>query len=117
MAVTITWKINVEFHSDDSEKYIYAVEVQVKGTETVSSVDYESIEDYFVELEKPDTLIAYDTFNKQSTLVDAAKTKMGSTEVTAIENRIKNNISKQQKPSKFEVIGNGSTATTSVPPD
>ena len=117
MAVTITWKINVEFHSDDSEKYIYAVEVQVKGTETVSSVDYESIDNFLVELDKPDTLIAYDTFNKQSTLVNAAKTKMGSTVVTDIENMIKGNISVQQKPLNSEVDRYGSTAKTSVPPD
>ena len=117
MAVTITWKISKEFHNNETEKYIYGVEVETKGTETVASKAYESISRRRVDLDRPDTLVAYATFNKQSTLVNAAKTKMGSTVVTDIENMIKGNISEQQKPLNSEVDRYGSTAKTSVPPD
>ena len=105
MAVTITWKISKEFHNNETEKYIYGVEVEAKGTETVDSKTYESIYNRRVDLDKPDTLVAYATFNKQSTLVDAAKTKFGTEEVTIIENQIKSEISKQQNP------------LSSIPPD
>ena len=49
-------------------------------------------------LEKPDTLVDYATFNKQSTLVDAVKAKLGTTEVERIENKIKEDIIIQQNP-------------------
>ena len=98
MAVTITWKISKEFHNNETEKYIYGVEVETKGTETVDSKDYESISRRRVDLDRPDTLVAYATFNKQSTLVTAVKTKLGAETVTDIENKIKSEISEQQNP-------------------
>tara|TARA_R100001443_G_scaffold7012_2_gene16134 strand:+ start:2569 stop:2898 length:330 start_codon:yes stop_codon:yes gene_type:complete len=109
MAVTITWKINNEFHSNDSEKYIHFVEFQATGIETVGTgsdaITYETKFHGGTALDRPDTLIAYDTFNKQATLVTAIKTKIGATEVTNIENGIKLNIYRQQNPS------------SSIPPD
>ena len=105
MAVTITWKIRKEFHNNETEKYIYEVELETKGTETVDSKAYESISRRRVDLDRPDTLVAYTTFNKQSTLVTAAKTKLGTETVTNIENKIKSEISEQQNP------------LSSIPPD
>ena len=98
MAVTITWKISKEFHNNETEKYIYVVDVETKGTETVDSKTYESVLNGRVALDRPATLVDYATFNKQSTLVDAAKTKMGTTRVADIENKIKSDISEQQNP-------------------
>ncbi len=105
MAVTITWLILQEFHSDRIEKYIESVNYQVIAEEPTGTTDkdgnaekYQAIYEEDLFLEKPDTLVDYATFNKQSTLVDAVKAKLGTTEVERIENKIKEDIIIQQNP-------------------
>ena len=102
MAVTIAWKIISEFHEDRTEEYINLLNWTVTGTETVGTGD-EAVTYYAREvgetsLEKPSDLIPYATFCKQATLIDAVKAKLGATEVTNLENKVKAQIDEQQHP-------------------
>ena len=105
MAVTITWKISQEFHNNETEKWIYMVLLKAIGTETVDSKAYESTVEQCVELSMPATLIDYSTFNKQETLVNAAKAVLETSGITILENMLKDDIYKQQHP------------LSSIPPD
>tara|TARA_Y100001973_G_scaffold82056_1_gene121169 strand:+ start:5414 stop:5752 length:339 start_codon:yes stop_codon:yes gene_type:complete len=105
MAVTITWSITQEFHGDRIERYIDTVSYQVLAEEPTGTTDsegneekYQALHEDHLALDKPDTLIDYATFNKQSTLIDAVKTKLGATEVERIENMLKEDIIIQQNP-------------------
>ena len=96
MAPTVTWSITNESHADRTEKYIEQVAYLVKVEETIGTGDdaktHTSHHEGLVQLAKPDTLIAYSTFNKQSTLIDAVKTILGSDQVTRIENSLKESL-------------------------
>lgn len=102
MASTITWSITNESHADRTEKYIEQVNYLVKIEETIGSGDeaktYKAQHDGIMSLAKPDTLIPYATFNKQSTLIDAVKANLGSEQVTNIENFLKESILEQTDP-------------------
>ena len=105
MAVTITWRIQTESHADNVEKYIDSVNYEVKGEEPTGTKDSEGNDETYkalwegsTGLDKPDTLVPYATFNKQSTLVDAVKAKIGDERVTFIENEIKRMIDEQANP-------------------
>lgn len=98
---TTTWSISKEEH-DVSEGYISMVHwncVRVDG-------DYSANAYGSVELAKPDTLIPYATFNKQSTLVAAVKEKLGADQVKLYEDGVTLTISEQKTP----------TMASSVPP-
>jgi len=109
MAVTLTWRIAQEFHDDRTEEYINVVSWIVTATETVGTGDdsqtFSATRYGQTSLEKPETLVPYATFCKQATLIEAVKAKLGTTEVTNLENIVKNDIDEQQHP------------LSSVPPD
>ena len=102
MAPTITWFITNESHTDRTEKYIEQVAYLIKAEETIGTGEeaktYTAQHDGLLQLAKPDNLIPYDTFNKQSTLIDAVKTVLGSDQVTSIENRLKERILDETDP-------------------
>jgi len=105
MAVTITWRIQTESHADNVEKYIDSVNWEVKAEEPTGTKDsdgndetYKALWEGSTDLDKPDTLVPYATFNKQSTLVDAVKAKIGDERVTFIENELKRQIDIQANP-------------------
>lgn len=99
MAVTCTWTIQKERHNNRTEKYIYEIDALCTATETVGDTTYKKEKEVpSIMLDRPDTLIAYDTFNKQATLVDAAKTKISGTDVTAIEAELTELIEVEKNP-------------------
>lgn len=99
MAVTCTWTIQKERHNNRTEKYIYEIDALCTATETVGSTTYKKEKELpTILLEKPDTLIAYDTFNKQATLVNAAKTILTDAGVTVIENELTELIEVEKNP-------------------
>jgi len=105
MAVTITWSILQEFHADRTERYIESVNYEVIAEEPTGTTDkdgnaekYQAFHEDDLFLEKPDTLVDYTSFNKQSTLINAVKAKLGTTEVERIENMLKEDILIQQNP-------------------
>jgi|8_EtaG_2_1085327.scaffolds.fasta_scaffold00190_19 hypothetical protein len=99
MAVTNTWTIQKERHNNRTEKFIYEIDALCTATETVGSDSYTKTKEVSkILLDKPDTLIAYDTFNKQATLVAAAKAKISDAGVTAIEAELAELIEIEKNP-------------------
>jgi len=102
MAVTLTWRISQEFHDDRAEEYISLVSWTITGTEIVGTGDdsktFSATHNGQTSLEKPESLVPYATFCKQATLIEAVKAKLGTTEVTNLENMIKALVDDQQHP-------------------
>ena len=99
MAVNCTWTVQKERHNNRTEKYIYEIDVLCTAAETVDSTTYKKEKEISkIPLEKPDTLIAYDTFNKQATLVNAAKTIITDADVKAIEAELTELIEVEKNP-------------------
>jgi len=85
LELTYVWTITKEVH-DISDGFIHTLHWRCTGTNEsgLSSNIFES-----TQLDRPLSLVDYDTFNKQATLVSALKNQLGSAEVAKIESAIK----------------------------
>ena len=74
---------------DISDGFIHTLHWRCTGTNEsgLSSNIFES-----TQLDRPLSLVDYDTFNKQATLVSALKNQLGSAEVTRLESTIKGRL-------------------------
>ena len=89
MAVTYTWDSPQRF-STGADQFIYKVEINI----TASDGTKEAVGNLGVTLSRPETLIPFADVTKATT-IQWAKDRIGSDEITNIENQLKKEIDNQ----------------------
>jgi len=104
MAITKVWEVN-KCRFETADKYIYEVIYRVKG---MDGTEEKWRETGAVSLPKPDTLVAYDSLNKDTIIgwvkakIDADAAEMGGTTVADIEKKIDDAIAELNAPTTAE---------------
>ena len=104
MAITKVWEVN-KCRFETADKYIYEVIYRVKGMDGETEKWRET---GAVSLPKPDTLVAYDSLDKDTIIgwvkakIDADATDMGGSTVADIEKKIDDAITELEAPTTAE---------------
>ena len=104
MAITKVWEVN-KCRFETADKYIYEVIYRVKG---MDGTEEKWRETGAVSLPKPDTLVAYDSLDKDTIIgwvkakIDADAADMGGSTVADIEKKIDDAIAELNAPTTAE---------------
>jgi len=104
MAITKVWEVN-KCRFETADKYIYEVIYRVKGMDGETEKWRET---GAVSLPKPDTLVAYDSLDKDTIIgwvkakIDADSAEMDSSTVADIEKKIDDAIAELEAPTTAE---------------
>ena len=92
MAHTTTWKI-LDMHRETADGYVYEVDVKISAVDNADASNTSSTNTKVV-LDRPDTLVAYNTLD-EATVIGWAQAGLGTTICDNIETYFTNKLAKK----------------------
>mgnify|MGYP003154372385 FL=1 len=92
MAHTTTWTIT-NMHRESADGYVYELDVKISAVDNADASNTSSTNTK-VSLDRPDTLVAYDTLD-EATVIGWAKAGLGTTICDNIETYFTNKLAKK----------------------